>query len=357
MRSNYARKTVTLLEQHPAKQSKYMVTAYRVLRTLQYLLAYREGVSNSALLDYLSEDTNTPIGIETLAKYLNTLRKAGCEIPLANGDGVYRLLASPVGVRLKDNQPLLINEALNKTFLHTQCQVSWLQGWQLLLWHLDLDPASYAGELTPDAMEALEGLAEIRRLLAVGKPDASQSLNGGMPPSISTWQQYCDDGMALAIDYYPPTTQQPVQLCLDPVAVKEESGVVDLVFTGVCRHTGHQHKLNTAWIVSVKTLPVKSQRRTQIVRVVFKLWGKLAKTYRLYPDEVVIGNVSGAECRDIDQQSLTVVAKTANPEELLQRLMKYGGLCEVVSPAYIRQQVARKVQLMVEANLSSPKNR
>lgn len=316
------------------RQGKHTPTALRVLQTLQYLLANPNGATTTQLLEHLSETgTNHTIGSDTLIKYINTLRYAGCAIPSASGGGIYRLTASPIGYQLTSKEADALREALTATFLHTQCETDWLHALYKVLWHMDLTSN------TAKQLDETNPLRELRDMLAMGEALPHNTDNGYNSP----WQDFCDDEMALAITYNPPQFPKPVQLCVDPVSVKP-SGPFGEIFTGICRHTRQQQTIHVAWVTDVRPLPMKRQYREQLTRVVFALTGKLARTYRLYPHEEILSHTSRPDT------PLTVMAKVNDMDSLLQRLMKYGSLCEIISPSHIRDQMARRIQTLVGFN-------
>ena len=70
--------------------------------------------------------------------------------------------------------------------------------------------------------------------------------------------------------------------------------------------------------------------------VVFRLSGRLAKTYRLKENEYSEGN---------DKEGYyTVINKNEPYDKLIKRLMRYGANCEIISPKFVREQMLQNIK-------------
>lgn len=70
--------------------------------------------------------------------------------------------------------------------------------------------------------------------------------------------------------------------------------------------------------------------------VVYKLKGRLAKTYKLKDNEYSTG---------IDENGdYTVVNKNEPFDRLIKRLLRYGACCEIVSPKFVREQMIQCIK-------------
>ncbi len=76
-------------------------------------------------------------------------------------------------------------------------------------------------------------------------------------------------------------------------------------------------------IVSLKQLPQKNRGTTTLNPIIFVLYGRLAHSYKLKPSEKVI---------NFSVNNITVSNGEEDKETLLQRLLKYGENCKVISP-------------------------
>lgn len=70
--------------------------------------------------------------------------------------------------------------------------------------------------------------------------------------------------------------------------------------------------------------------------VVYRLSGRLAKTYRLKENEYSEGN-------DNDGY-YTIINKNEPYDKLIKRLMRYGANCEIISPKFIREQMLQYIK-------------
>lgn len=322
--------------------AKHTITAHRVLVVLQWLFQHGT-LSPNQLNDALIQQFERGVGSETLTKYINTLRQAGCDIPRAGSANgwAYQLARSPFPVETSTDEVTAVLEALTATLLHPQCQPAWLEAWLRVLWALDLPNDSSLASLRDDLK-----LACLSPPAGWG-PAALAEVNS----QIQQWQAYCDAGLALSMVYQPPQLKESFHLTLDPVELRGQESDLGLQLVGVCRQTGQQRVVFTQWASQVRQLPVKRQHRCQVVRVVFELRGKLASTYRAYPGETIVARSGLNDASSKGSPSyLRMAHATTQLEALLQRLMKYGGLCEVLSPDHVRHQVHQKIRTMVGFN-------
>lgn len=94
-------------------------------------------------------------------------------------------------------------------------------------------------------------------------------------------------------------------------------------------------KLSIEYIRSHRQLPRRIQHTQEILTTIsFCLKGRLAKNYRKRPEETLW-----------DKGDFVLVhTTTADVEGLLLRLIKYGHLCQVVSPASVRGRMLTLIQ-------------
>lgn len=84
-------------------------------------------------------------------------------------------------------------------------------------------------------------------------------------------------------------------------------------------------------ILSIEVMPNITPSYTATKTVVFKLKGRLAKTYKLKNNEKLSKN---------DKDELVIVNNNEPIDKLLSRLMRYSDLCEILTPKYLRQEMA-----------------
>ena len=94
-------------------------------------------------------------------------------------------------------------------------------------------------------------------------------------------------------------------------------------------------------ILAINSLPQKSTSMEMSTTVVYKLKNRLAKTYNLKENERTNG---------IDEKGeLIVVNKNEDFDNLISRLMRYAGNCEIMSPKPIRE----KMQAVINETLAN----
>lgn len=83
-------------------------------------------------------------------------------------------------------------------------------------------------------------------------------------------------------------------------------------------------------ILSIKLMPSRSSNKETTTTIVYKLKGRLSKTYKLKEGEKLQAQKDGE----------LVISNTGEPlDKLFSRLMRYADLCEIVTPKYIRDEM------------------
>ena len=83
-------------------------------------------------------------------------------------------------------------------------------------------------------------------------------------------------------------------------------------------------------ILSIKVMPSRSSNKETTTTIVYKLKGRLSKTYKLKEGEKLQAQKDGE----------LVISNTGEPlDKLFSRLMRYADLCEIVTPKYIRDEM------------------
>ena len=78
--------------------------------------------------------------------------------------------------------------------------------------------------------------------------------------------------------------------------------------------------------------------------VVFALYGRLAKSYRLYPDENIVYR---------SEQEIQIKTRVTEKSGLMLRLLKYGTSCEVLSPETLRESMRQHIARLLDAMLET----
>ena len=87
-------------------------------------------------------------------------------------------------------------------------------------------------------------------------------------------------------------------------------------------------------ILSIKVLPNRSSNYESTTTVVYKLKGRLAKTYKLKDGEKLQDTKDGE----------IIVSNSGEPlDNLFSRLMRYADLCEIITPKFIRNDMVNLI--------------
>ena len=302
------------------------ISAYRVLYILRLLVQYR-GLSSVELNDFLYDNPliQRVYNTETLTKYINTLREVGCKIPRSSSrnDYNYELLQNPFPLDLGEAERNVLarltelldaspDEALADDFRLLLSKLSWS-----LTEPLELPSP-------PDEPEPHPYLNLPEIPVACAKSLAKR------------YQRYCREGFMLALTVR-DAAGEIQELHLEPYDVVEQGDHQLLV--GLDAKTHAQHAIQLDRILSVHSMPAKNKGQARQTTVVFAVYGRLSKTYRPYPGEKIV--FSNAE-------RLHVKTRVLETSGLINRLMKYGDACRIISPEPVRQAVKQRLQSLLD---------
>lgn len=295
----------------------YHVSVYRLLYLFKQLVKYRAltyAEANTLFLEH--EPIARGFSSETMTKYINTLRRFGCLIPKANGrqQFQYKLSKAPFCFDLNESDFNALMTVYQTLSMHPdeQLQLEYLDLLEQMMWTARL-PQSIAERPLSVLIEEVDNLVADEQA------------------QVRKFQQWCREKQALVVHYGTSFSNLKVYYIDLYDVLKNESGYF---LVGYDRDSLQQIRLDIHKICQVRQLPCKVQNRLKWVNVQFKLTGRLAKTYRLYPDELKQGQTD---------DSLIIRARTIDADSLLMRLMKYGPYCEVLSPQYIRRQAIQRI--------------
>lgn len=298
------------------------ISAYRVLFILLMLVRYKS-LNMMELNRHLSENPviSRVYNSETLTKYINTLREVGCQIPRSSSrnDYSYELLQNPF--------PLALDEP----------EVSVLQKLLSLL-AMQPDEALYA-----DYREVLQQVAwSAEQSFLPADPLNWQVLpeQAKRREQLRVYRAYCQAAFTLELQYQDSDLVE--HLLLEPHEVLEQKN--RLLLLGLERKTQRQKTLDVERILSLRQLPSKNRRQAVQSSVTFALYGRLAKSYRLYPDEKVVYQ---------SETELHIKVKVAETSGLMARLLKYGAGCQVLAPESFREAMRQHVGHLLKT-LSMP---
>lgn len=297
------------------------ISAYRVLFILLMLVRYRS-LNSEELNRFLIENPRIRrhYNPETLTKYINTLREVGCCIPrsTSRNDYSYELLKNPFPLHLEPVE---------------------LQMARKLLGCLAMQPDEL---LYQDYRRFLENLLWAAGVDGLDGVEEESNDDPPLPPELARrceqwqmYQRYCREEFTLEIQCQDGESQE--------VALLEPHEVIDrgtsLFLLGLDRRTQKQRLLPTDSILSVKQLPAKNQRPASQTIVTFALYGRLAKSYRLYPNEKVIYQ---------SKTELHIKVQVSDTAGLMARLLKYGASCQVLSPETLRDAMRHHIRCLLD---------
>lgn len=304
------------------KQQNINISAYRVLYIL-LLLVQHQSLGLHELNKYLYDNPliQRTYNSETITKYINTLRKVGCKIPRSSSrhDYSYILKENPFPIQLSEEEMAAAHEMLRVLACQSDeaLHMRYHQFLAQVVWMLSKSQKEVLGVHLDGARSSLP--VQQRRAL------------------MNRYKEYCADALVLEVQYQADAVQQ-ILMVVEPIRVKQKNGQAYLL--GVDRSSRGLVKLNLEKMASVRQLPSKVNQSSKLIQVVFQLYGRLAKTYRLYPGEEVIFSQG---------ETLQIKARTDDVKALLNRLLKYNLLCQVISPASARQEMRQRIQELIQA--------
>jgi predicted DNA-binding transcriptional regulator YafY len=313
------------VELQPIEAQNINISAYRVLAILLVLVQYRS-LNMIELNRFLYENPmiRRIYNTETLTKYINTLREVGCDIPRCSSrtDYCYELRKHPFALKLEPDEiqiadkllSLLSNASDEILYRDYRDFLEWLS------WAIETDPAASP---STEKITLLFPELEVKRKL------------------ITEYRQYCHDAFTLQLRYQTDDQSQK-DLLVEPHELLERGN--RLLLLGFDPQSQEQVMLDVEKIEQIRQLPSKNKRTAHQTTVVFALFDRLAKSYRLYPDEKIIYQNS---------KELHIKTKVKNLDELTNRLLKYGVSCEVISPLSLRSNMQARISRLL-THLGSP---
>jgi predicted DNA-binding transcriptional regulator YafY len=312
----------------PQEMHNINISAYRVLYILLALVQYRS-LNMIELNRCLFENSaiRRIYNTETLTKYINTLREVGCDIPRSSSrtDYNYELRKHPFRLTLDEGEARVADQLLRS--LSTSPDERLYQDYQDFLewfsWFLEFQKP----ENSKNASKVTVLFPELEARRA----------------TRTMYRQYCRDAFTLQIKYLPEQADAAREILLEPHDVLEHGSRLFLL--GLDVQTQEQVMLNIERIEYCRQLPSKNKRPAPQTTVIFTLFDRLAKNYRLYPDEKVI--YRGAA-------ELQIKARVSRTDDFVNRLMKYGPLCEVISPNTLRENIKNRIAKKLAALSPQP---
>ena len=282
------------------KQDKNNETALRILEVLKILL--QEEVTKHELIDKLKKKSNID-GVytqEAFIKYFNTIEAAGFKIDkdgrrykISNSLNTIKLTPEEVSLLLKllDNSNRLYNKKHQEVFYN-------------ILRKLE----KYTGVSFED---------KIKKAVSEAKTISEDNAKSNI---LATLSKYINEGQLLSIIYKKSKTENE-KVIVELKNVIEKNNKIYLVCYN--RLWTRNKRIPLDSIIKLEQLSQKSPQIKNVNTVIFEVYGRLVKSYKLKPSEEVI---------DYSKECLTISNKEEDKDSILLRLLKYGENCKIIKP-------------------------
>ncbi len=149
---------------------------------------------------------------------------------------------------------------------------------------------------------------------------------------IKEYEKYCTEGQRIKVFFEGKNGLE--SLMLEPVEIKYAGK--ELFLRGYNPVYAHIRDINFDLIKKIEQLPLRSNRINFSYSATFELKDRLAKAYRLHEGEELIEVKSN--------RNIIILSKKDDKELLLKRLMRYGELCEIISPKSLREEMKERIK-------------
>ncbi len=299
------------------KKDKNNDTALRILEVLKILL--RNDVTKHQLIDKLK--TNSTVECvytqEAFIKYFNTLEAVGLKIDKEGR--VYKLNNALTGVELTLEEENLLLKIIQNTDK---------------LYNKDLEDCIYSLFKKTEKYVNVKLSEKIRNIISENKKIKNENIKNNV---ITTIVNYIADKQLVSLTYK-----------------KNNSSDEETIITEIKNIIKKNNKMyitcyNSLWmknrrilidsIVELKQLAQKTPETLMYNPVIYKLSGRLAKSYRLKPSENVI---------DFSHGELTVSNTDEDKDTLVLRLLKYGENCKILKPVSMQKELLRLTESIMK---------
>lgn len=281
-----------------SKTEKNYDTGLRVLEVLKILL--NKNVSKSELMEIVKENSGmeTVYTSEAFIKYFNTLESLGFKIEKRKN--VYMLKNALYDVDITDSEKEIL----------TQC----------IMYIKKLHNKSIEAHLTDFFSRTLKYLPEdFQNEISNAINCFSQNLSE-QDNVLKSLESFITDKQQIAVTFLKcNNTKETIVAELRDIIEKE--GTIKLVFYDISKLRNKKIFLNS--IISINQLHSRIKNNNYVNSVVFNLYGRLAKSYKLKQSEKLI---------DFESEYITVSNTEEDREALLKRLLKYGENCRIIKP-------------------------
>ncbi len=292
------------------KQIDSCVKMFALLRLL-----LEDNADFAKVFKVISETTTTPckdtrVFSVTLNKYLNTLKLFGLNVRKEKGK--YYLVNPPYKLELSTNEL--------KSFITIK---------ELAENFNDEDSEEFNKFLKSFELRFSERTQLLARTMKSTHSADFSFYYSNSANKIDTCSKFCREDFKVEIIYYSGKREKKITAKAQELLYRK--GIVKLQVLNLI--TREPLAIPVSKIISIKQLPSKITSNYTTNRViVYGLKGRLAKNYSVRPWEYTNG---------YENDWLIVVNKNENEEELSKRILKYGNMCKVFSPADFRDKITK----------------
>ncbi len=246
----------------------------------------------------------------TLNKYLNALKIFGIKIKKTNGK--YRMLSPLYKMKFDLNDVKSIN---------------------LLKKGCDLLPDGKNKSHCQEFINALEVRYDETAQSLIQVAETTQNLDlafyhSEMVEQVKQCEKYCQDKQKLEIIFTDDKGNEINLLCSPVETVYQKRKI----YLRVNSNSGSRiYEIPIDNIKSVHPIPSSVSGNTMPTTIVFRIKNRLAKNYKIRDWEKVQGFETDG--------SKIIVNKNEDFNILLNRLMRYGNQCEIISPKFIKDEM------------------
>lgn len=314
------------------KKPKISSTAYRVLLLMSLL--NEKAYSIDELNKEFSENpyiTRT-MSKEVILKYLSTLRSARYKIvkPNLSNNYTYKLITAPI--KIKFSQEEIETLIILENYIASMYQAKLKKICNKLLENVK----RYMSE------EQLLTLELSRKKYSASKEELIVKYIE-YKDLIQKFEKFCIEDQRIIIKYIFPLDDIEKEVILEPISIKYDNNSVFV--SGYNPIIGEKQLVNLSYVNEIKQLPTKSKHNSIVSPVIFELKGRLAKAYKLHEEEKVLDS-------DPINGIIKIAAYVDDKNMLLQRLLRYGDSCEVLSPKSLRENIANLISESIKNYLA-----
>ncbi len=280
------------------KSEKSYDTALRIFEILKILLD--KDLSKSDLMEEVKDNSlfANIYTAEAFIKYFNTLEILGFKIEKSKN--IYKLRNTFYKINLTEEEKnVLISFIKYIRILHnTEIETQLRNFFYKILKYI---PEENQNEILNAINQNAENLDDYNNL-------------------ISNIEKLISDGQQISLTYS-KSNKTIETIIVELKHITEKNGNFQIVCYDLSKHRNRKIYLNS--IISLKQMPSRIKNVECSNSVVFKLYGRLAKAYKIKEDEKMINFENG----------YLIISNSGNDREgLLKRLLKYGENCKIERP-------------------------